>query len=163
MAEGNLIVVSQEPRGRRGEGVVDGALLPGICVQVKSGVEPDAGGRLTYEPYNAAVSGVPKEVIVLDMDDLQGKLATDAYVSGTRCKLYWPLPGDDLNMLIQDQSGTGATSDFAIGDPLMIEDGTGLLIDGTLGTLGYAQPFSVQETLTDLAADTLCHVKFTGQ
>lgn len=163
MALGNKIVLTPEPRGRRTEGIIEGALLPGTCVQVKAATEPDAGNRYTWVPYNRAGSGVPWLVAVLDFDQQQGKTADDAYTSGRRGFIYFPLPGDELNLLVQDQAGTGATSDFAIGDALMIEDGTGLLIDGNVGTAEYiSRPFVNMETYNDMSADTRLHVMFTG-
>lgn len=163
MALGNKIVISAEPRGRRTEGIIEGALLPGTVVQIKAATEPDAGNRYTWVPYDQSVDGAPGLIGVLDVDWLQGKKATDAYVSGKRGFIYFPLPGDELNMLVGDLAGTGATSDFAIGDPLMVDDGTGKLIDGNLGTSVYsARPFTVLETYNDMVGDTLLHVMFTG-
>lgn len=163
MALGNKIVLTPEPRGRRTEGIIEGALLPGIVVQIKAATEPDAGNRYTWVPYNQTGSGEPVLMAVLDFDWQQGKTADDAYVSGRRGFIYFPLPGDELNMLVQDIAGTAATSDFAIGDGLMVEDGTGLLIDADLGTAQYlSRPFMVAETYNDMSADTRLHVFFTG-
>lgn len=162
MALGNNIVLTPEPRGRRLEAVADVALLPGTCVQWKAGSSADAGNRKEVEPYDAAASGVPQQVMVVDADFQQGFTADDEIEAGKRVFLYVPLPGDELNMLVQDQAGTGATSDFSVGDPLKIEDGTGLLIDGALGTLGYSNPFTVQENYSDMSGDTRLHVMFTG-
>lgn len=159
-----MIVLTVEPRGRRIEGLISGALKPGICLQVVPGSTPDAGNRLTWQPYDKAGSGVPALIAVLDADWYQGKTANDAYVSGTRGFIYFPLNGDELNMLISDQSGTGATSDFSVGDPLKVEDATGKLIDGALGTspsLG-ANPFQVMENYNDMVGDTRLKVMFTG-
>lgn len=162
MALGNNIILTPEPRGRRFEAVLDSDMKPGTCVQFKAGEAEDGGGRLTVEPYNAAASGVPQQVMILDADFQQGKTADDTLLAGKRVFVYCPLPGDELNMLVQDQSGTGATSDYSIGDPLKIEDTTGLLIDGALGTLGYSNPFTVMENYADMSADTRLHVMFTG-
>ncbi len=163
MALGNKIVLTPEPRGRRIEYVISGNLLPGTVVQVQAGTARDAGNRLTVEAWNKVGTGKPGIIMVLDFDWQQGKLATEAYVSGKRGFVYFPLAGDELNMLINDVSGTGATSDFAIGDLLMVEDGTGQLIDALTGTAAaLSAPFEVQEVVTDLAADALTHVMFTG-
>lgn len=148
--------------GRRSEGIISGALLPGICVQVTT-AEPDAGNRFTWQVFDKSGTGAPGLVTVLDMDIQQGKLATDVYVTLKRGFIYFPLPGDQLNMLIHDISGTGATSDFSIGDPLTIEDGTGKLLDALTGTGPYlARPFQLMETIVDLAADYLAYCIFTG-
>lgn len=157
---GNEIVVSELARGRREEGIINGGLKPGTVIQVVSGSTLDAGNRLTWEAYNKTASGTPAKIAILDYNSDLGKTADDAIPTGTRGSIYYPMIGDDLNMLIQDQSGTGATSDFSVGDPLMVEDGTGLLIDGVLGT--NECPFECQENVTDMTADTRLHVKFTG-
>lgn len=163
MALGNEIVLTPEPRGRRIEGVIEGGLRPGVAVQVKAGSTPDAGNRLTWQAWDKAGTGVPGLVGILDYDYLQGKTADDAIPDGKRGFIYFPLPGDEINMLVQDQSGTDATSDFSVGDLMAIEDGTGLLIDGSVGTSTNASaPFQVMENYTDMAGDTRLHVMFTG-
>lgn len=163
MALGNKIVLTPEPRGRFIEYVVEGALYPGTIVQTKAATERDVGNRLTCQAYNKSGSGAPGLIGVLLEDIQQGKTVLDVYTTLKRGLVYFPLPGDELNCLIGDVSGTSATSDFAIGDRLMVQDGTGLLIDALSGTAAaLSAPFEVQETLTDLAANTLCHVMFTG-
>lgn len=163
MALGNKIVLTPEPRGRRIEYVISGNLLPGTIVQVKANTERDAGNRLTCEAFNKSGSGKPGLIGVLDYDEEQGKTATDAYTSGKRGTVYFPLPGDELNCLLHDVAGTGVTSDFQIGDSLMVQDGTGKLIDALVGTASaLSAPFELQETITDSTVDQLVHVMFTG-
>lgn len=163
MALGNKIVLTPEPRGRYKEYVISGNLLPGTIVQVKAATERDAGNALTVEAYNKSGTGKPGLIGVLDFDKQQGKTVTDAYVSGTRGLVYFPLSGDELNCIIADLAGTGATSDFSIGDTLAVQDGTGYLLDAIVGTaMGLSAPFELQETITDLTANYLAHVMFTG-
>lgn len=133
-------------------------------MQIKAATEPDAGGRFTWEVYDKSGSGAPGLIAVLDYDFAQGKTYNDAYEDGKRGFIYIPLPGDELNMLVADLSGTGATSDFAIGDLLIPQDGTGKLIDATVsGTASYtARPFQVLETYNDMAGDTWLRVMYTG-
>lgn len=163
MALGNEIILTPEPRGRRLEGVIEGGLKPGTVVQIKPGSVADAGNRETYQAWDTAGTGVPGLIAILDYDYLQGKTADDAIPDGKRGFVYYPLPGDELNMLVQDQSGTGATSDFAVGDLMAVEDGTGLLIDGSVGTSTNASaPFQVVENYSDMSGDTRLKVMFTG-
>lgn len=158
MAQGNEIVVSANARGRKKEGILNGALQPGVCVEVSAGVEP-VSGEHDWSVFNAAADGDQRLVTVLDRDHNQGKLATAAYVDNDRCFLYCPLPGDELNMLVANIAGTGDT--FAIGDILMIDDGTGKLI-ATTGS-PESESFIVMETIaTALTVDTLVHCMFTG-
>lgn len=164
MALGSEIILTPEPRGRRLEVFNNsgGDLLPGTCVMFEAAGVEDAGHRLPAVAYNTAQTGVPKPVWVVDNDWYQGKTADDVIPDGKRMFIYAPLNGDELNMLVNDQSGTGATSDFSVGDPLRIEDGTGLLVDGSLGTAGFSNPFEVMENYADMSADTRLHVQFTG-
>lgn len=157
MATGNEIIVSSEPRGRLTEGIIDGTPKPGTCMQVKAGV-PMVGGRFTYEAFNRDADGNLGTVWVLLPDHLQGKLTTDAYVSGARGFLYAPAHGEELNMLVANIAGTA--DDHAIGDQLMIDDGTGKLI-ATTGS-PESEPFRLLEAITDPTVDTLALCEYTG-
>lgn len=158
MAKGNNIVVSAEPRGRREECIVSGTPKPGTVMEIKAATEP-VGGRFTYQAYQDAVADGDQRLIgVLDMDSLQGRLATTAYADGERGFIYFPLPGEELNMLVANIAGTGDS--FAIGDIMIVDDGTGKLI-ATTGT-PESEPFIVMETVAALTADALVWCKFTG-
>lgn len=157
MATGRQIVIANDPRGRFIEGIIDGTPKPGTVMQIKASTEP-VNGRHTWEVYNQAADGNQALIAVLCEDILNGKTVSDAYVSGTRGRLYIPLPGDDLNMLLADVSGTA--DDHVIGEKLMVDDGTGKLI-ATTGT-PEAEPFVLMETVTDPTADTLAWCIFTG-
>lgn len=161
MAKGNEIIVSAEPMGRFLEGIVSGTPKPGTCMQIKAATEPK-GGRFTWEVFNADADGNQRLVAVLLPDALQGKTATDAYADGDRCFLYCPAAGEELNMLVTDVN-TGTSDAFAIGDLLIIDDGTGKLIDTTgspemesfICLETYADPTSTQ-------TDFLLHCMYTG-
>jgi hypothetical protein len=158
MALGNEIIVSANPKGVFLEGIIDGTPKPGTCMQIKAATEM-VTGRFTWEVFNQAADGSRSLVAVLLPNSLEGMLATEAYVTGTRGFLYCPAAGEELNMLIGDVAGTGATSDFAIGDRLMIDDTTGKLVDNSSGE---SVPFVLLETITDLAADYLAYCMYTG-
>lgn len=158
MAKGNEIIVSMEPRGVFHEGYVSGTPKPGTVMQVQAGTAMDGTGRFTWEAYNADADGNQRLIAVLLHDKLQGKLATDAYASGDRCRLYCPLPGEEINMLKGDVSGTA--DDFAVGDVLMVDDGTGKVI-ATTGS-PESEPFICLEAVTDPTADQLVWCMFTG-
>lgn len=157
--KGNEIIVSDTPRGVRHEGTIYGTPKPGTCMQIKAATEP-VNGRFTWEVYDRISDGIRALVAVLLPNDNEGMIATTAYVSGTRGFIYCPAPGEELNMLIGDISGTGGSSDFAIGDRLMIDDGTGKLVDA-LGNV-ESVPFILLETITDLTADYLAWCMYTG-
>jgi hypothetical protein len=155
MAKGNEIVVISNPKGMFLEGIVYGAPKPGTLMEVKAGVAPITG-RQTWQAYSGT-TGKPALVAVLMQDYLQGKLATDAYVSGSRCFLYCPIAGEELNVLVKDITGTG--DDVTIGEQFMIDSGTGKLVINSNGTM---VPFIALEAVTDPVADTLCWCMYTG-
>ena len=153
----NTIIVSNDPRGRFFEGIIDGTPKPGTVMQLKAAVEP-VNGKHTWEVFNGAADGEQTLIVVLLEDQLQGIGVGTAYVSGTLGRLYCPLPGDELLMLLLDVAGTGDTR--AIGDKYMVDDGTGKLVVTTGSP--EAEPFLLLETLSALTADALAHVMFTA-
>lgn len=157
MAKGTGIICSAPPRGRFIEGTVSGTPKPGTCMQVQAGTAM-TNGRFTYEVYTPSASGDPRPVIVLLDDPDQGFLATTAYVSGTRCFLYEPVNGDELNMLVKDVSGTG--DDHTIGERMQIDTGSGKLV--TQGTSASRAPFTLLEAATDPTADALLFCMYNG-
>lgn len=166
MARGTKVVVTGNPKGHREECTVVGTPKPGVVMNIVRSTSP-VGGRFSYEPYGAtAASGVQgvaadgnrAPICVLCEDDLQGGTYNTAYVTGTRGFLYYPVAGEELNMWIENQSGTA--DDFVIGDKLIVDDGTGKLLISA--STPEAEPFICLEAITDPTADTFAHVKFTG-
>lgn len=179
MASTSMIFLEgQGGRGKYREGLISGALKPGIVVQFKSAVEPVQGKTYTFEPYAPDKDGFRRPIIVLLEDWGQGKLPTVAYADGDRGFLYQPLAGDELNMLCASANGA-----LAIGDPMMVDTGTGKLLSATAFVADYAtpgldteaevivalnllknapqgHPFTVLATTADPAADTLVLCQF---
>lgn len=159
MARGNRIVVSPFPKGHEVEGTIDTGLTPkpGTVVQIKTSAGIDGNGRHTWELYNADADGAhPKGSIIILTERnlmLQGKTVSDAYAAGDRASGYVPLPGDELNLLIKNETGTA--DDHAFGEILIIDDTTGLFI-ATTGT-PEDEHAQLQEAITDPTADTLAH------
>jgi hypothetical protein len=91
-------------------------------------------------------------------DDLQGRTSSDAYAAGERCFLFTPRAGDELNLLVANLSGTA--DDHAVGEMLIVDDGTGLLI-ATTGT-PETEVAILLEAITDPTADTLAWCRWTG-
>ena len=150
--KGNEIIVNpgiNGPHGRIEPVIVDGTPKPGTCMQLKAAVAADQG-KFTFEVFNLAADGDPAPVVVLLADDMIGKLATDAYVTGTIGDVYWPCIGDELNMLVDASLGA-----IAIGDKFSIDDGTGKLIAGGAGAL----TFQALEAVADPAADVHVHCR----
>jgi hypothetical protein len=162
VANGNEIIVSVPHRGVFIEGIISGTDKPGTVMQIKAATEP-VGNRFTWEKYDRSWDAQTGLIAILLEDKLQGKLATDAYVTGTRCFLYCPAMGETLNVLLKDITGTASDQDYAIGDYLEVDDGTGKLQDASTGTTrNYSAPFVLLETITDLAADQLVWAMYTG-
>ncbi len=171
MALGNKIVIAGKggPKGTFIEGIVSGTPKPGTVMEIKWAVAAvgPSGTDFTWEPYGTTaadgIKGVGADgdrrlIAVLDIDKLQGKTATDAYVSGSRCFLYVPAAGELLNMLMLDISGTG--DDHALGDILMVNDGDGKLIETTGDP--ESEPFMCLEVATNPLADALLMCMYTG-
>jgi hypothetical protein len=121
-------------------------------------------GKLTWEVFNADADGNQRLIAVLLENWKLGKGPTDAYVSGEYCFLYCPIPGDELLMLVADISGTGTTGTEAkaVGDLLIVDDGTGKLID-TTGT-PESEPFILLEIQAEPigVGDVLLECMYTG-
>ena len=161
MAKGNEIIVSADPKGVFLEGTVYGTPKPGTVMKVRATAL--VGGRPVWEVYDTTGDGYPGIVAVLLADQLQGGLATDAYVTGAHCFIYCPIAGEELNMLVADVAGTGTSGSEAkaIGDILMIDDGTGKLVDDSSG---LRKPFILLEAQAEpVSADALLHCMYTGQ
>jgi hypothetical protein len=159
--KGNQIIVTGEPKGRFSMGYIASGETPkpGTIMQIQAATALKHGLH-TYEIYNAdADGGRPKgPIFVLDGDWMQGKSADDAYAAGDLARLYTPLPGDDLNLLLLNLSGTA--DDHALGEMLIIDDTTGKFI----ATTGSPETECAQllETVTDPEADTLAWCIWTG-
>lgn len=159
MALGNKILVNTEPKGRRQSCIISGTPKPGTHMEMVPATGPNGSGLYTYRTLTRA-DGAKGPLVVLLEDDEQGKTATDAYVSGTVGKLYWPLAGDELNLLKRDQPGTGTVGFDNVGDLLAIDGASGMLQAG--GSLA-SQPYQLLEDLTaDQSANSLVFVQCLG-
>lgn len=166
MAKGNgIIITPHDYRGRQIEGKIAAAQtpVPGTIVQIQASSIPSTtaqGGVYTLELYDADVDGGrPKgPFIVLDYDKLQGRLNSTAYAAGERAFGYVPLPGDELNLLVKNLSGTA--DDHTKGEIAIVNDTTGKLIVTTGSP--ECEPAMIMETITDPTADTLAWYIWTG-
>jgi hypothetical protein len=156
--KGNGILVTPQPRGVFVEGYVSGTPKPGTVMEKVPGTAADDTGRFTWRVYQPGTDGEQRPIAVLLEDRLQGKGATEAYVTGDRCRVYYPAMGEDLNMLKGDVAGTG--DDFTVGQILMVDTGTGKVI-GTTGS-PESESFQCNEAITDPTADTLVWCTYTG-
>lgn len=179
MAKGSKILITGEPRGFRDEGYITDTSKPGMCVEIVP-----AAALINGHPQwraRSQTAGAVGPIAVLLGDVLQGKLevgavgasvtsggstitglpgAGDAYVANTPCFIYWPLPGEELNMLVGDVAGTADT--FAIGDLYGVNNNGKLIKDSSYNDA----PFScIDSSATGVAAtaDAIVAFKFLGR
>lgn len=148
---GTKILMEEQPKGRQFQGIVSGTPYPGTCMEVYPAVEP-VGLNWKYrvfQPSSAGTDGMHRPIIVLLEKEDVGGAYNRAYVDGERGWFYMPAPGELLNMLVLDVSGTADT--HAIGDVMIVQNGTGKLIK-TWGTPG-SEPFVCMETAAAPTAD----------
>jgi hypothetical protein len=150
------------PQGKFMEGYIATGETPkpGTVMQVDPTVALK-GGRHTYKAYAPGVDGENPlgSIWVLREDQFNGdRDETTAYAAGDRCFLYSPLPGEELNMLVENLAGTN--DDHAAGEKLMVNHGTGKLIITTGSPEN--EHFVLLETITDPTADTLAWVQYAG-
>ena len=165
--KGVRIIVTSQPRGVYEDIVVTGTPTPGTCMEITPATEPIAG-VFNYSVYGTtaassgqyvAADGDKKAIAILLEDDAQAKIYSDAYVTGTRGRVYYPVMGEQFNMLLEDVSGTGDT--FVIGEELMVDNGTGKLL--TADDNAEAHPFTLLETVaTAPTGDHYRHCRFNG-
>lgn len=162
MAKGNRIVVSPNPHGHKVEGIIGAGLTPspGTILQIQAATAL-VGGRWTWEIYSPTGTDAAEPAgpfIVLCEDIPQGKTTTDAYAAGDRAFGYIPLPGDELNLLVKNLSGTA--DDHTKGEALMVDDASGKMIAYVEGS--KTKSAMLLETITDPVADTLSWCIWSG-
>lgn len=164
--KGVKIQVSSHPKGVREECKIVGTPKPGTVMELDDGVAA-IGNVFSWAAYgsdaasggnNVTADGDQKIIAILLEDWAQGKTYDDAYADGDRGYLYFPLPGETFNMIIQVQAGTGDA--FTIGQELMVDDGTGKLL--ACDSDAESHPFMCLETVSALSADAHTWVMFTG-
>lgn len=163
MARGKCIIVTapDHPKGVMMEGYIATGQTPkpGTIMQKDVSVAL-RGGRHTYTAYNRDADGDrPAGAFWVLLEDRFNAYRdeTSAYAAGDRCFLYCPLPGEELNLLLQNVAGTAT---IAAGTKLMVDDGTGTLI-ATTGA-PETEVALLLEAMTDIAADQLAWVEWSG-
>ena len=155
---GNAIIVSSNPKGQYDEGTIGEAnRSPGTIMQLKAAT-PFQGGRPVWVAAASGTDGKDVLYAVLLEDDQQGVTATGAgavYAINTHCRLYFPIKGEEMNILAGEVAGTG--NSFAIGDRLIVDAEDGILIPET-GTPQATFAVSMQ-ALPQVAGSTLLWVK----
>lgn len=156
--KGNQIIVSADPMGKFKEGTVSGTPKPGTIMSLQS--TAFTNGRPTWAAFNPGTGDASKGLMAVLLEDTeQGKGWDDAYVSGTRCRLYVPEVGEELNLRKADITGTGSpTEAIAIAAKLLVVDGTGKISPVAVGVLTtgvQSYPFQAMEAIVNASAPQL--------
>lgn len=166
MSKGNSVILTSPPKGNFQEGIITDTSIPGMVLEMKPTTLP-VGGRMSYRARSAA-AGSKGDILLLLNDGLQGKLAVgaatafgpggagDAYVANTRCFLYEPVMGEELNILIGSVAGTA--DDVAIGDLFGVNN------DGKwkANSAYTSAPMKANEVITDPTADYMLWATYLG-
>ena len=152
MAKGQDILLSTNPYGKFEECIISGTPYPGMCMELVPNTTP-IGGRQTFRA-RSQTAGAKGPVAVLLPDRDGGKTSTTQYASGDRGFLYWPVAGDELNMLLGDVAGT---ADKVTEGDLFGINNNGKLIANNSYT---STPFAARESLPALTADTLVYCQY---
>lgn len=153
MSRGNKIIVTADPKGRFVEGTIGDTSKPGACMQLQISPPQTANqvGRFTYVAAAPGTDGKQIEHLILLEDSPQGKTISDAYVSGTRCRMYIPLAGEEINILLGEVAGTG--NSYAIGDQVILDADGGIYVPYTGSPQETA--FQVMEVVTQVSGSNL--------
>ncbi len=159
MARGNRVVVNPDAKGAFEWGYLATAEKPGTIMQVDPTVALKAG-KNTWKVFTRDADGDrPRGPFAVLVEDLyKGQDATTAYPLGEIAKLYIPLPGDELNLLYKNVSGTA--DDVALGDILTVDTGTGK-VQVTSGS-PETEVACALEAITDPTADQLLWCRWSG-
>ena len=145
---GSRVLISENPRGRFLEGIVDGTPKPGTLMQVAA-TAVDGNGRHTWGVYDRDADGDnPAGPLAVLLERGEGYTYESAYTAGDVCFLYCPLPGDETNLLWAT-SGTSTGDSLTVAQIGMPEDGTGFILD-TTGV--ECEPVIAMEALSDTVA-----------
>ncbi len=163
MARGNAIIIASEPTGYFEELFMKSGqtIYPGMAVQIDYTVAM-VGGRHTAKIYDRAADGDRPIggyfIVTSHLQSMMGAPMTDRIPDGEKALCYIPKAGEEINLLIANLAGTA--DDHAIGEVLMVDDGTGKFIV----TTGSPQtnPATLQEAITDPTADQLAWCRWTG-
>lgn len=138
------------------EGIIGDTSYPGTIMEMTPGTAL-SNGRPTWR-HSSKTAGDMRGIVVLLEDNMQGFLPGTAYVAGKRGTLYWPEPGEELNLILGDVGGTAGA--VTIGDLFGVNNSGTLIADSTYTTA----PFQAMETLAALGGTPVEYlwVKYLG-
>ncbi len=157
MSRGNTVIINgPEAKGKFEEIILNDTSKPGTIMQIDTSVTKLKSGHWTWKAANTGTDGKAAQIAVLLEDKLQGFTFGQAGVAGTLRRIYYPLPGEDINCLLGEVAGTGNT--YAVGDRLILDAEDGILVPES----GSPQATIAVccEILTQVAGSALAWVKF---
>jgi hypothetical protein len=156
---GNNVVLTPKPLGRYWDGVANqSGMYPGTGLSVVPSGGIDAGKRLTWGPWSQS-TGAQGLIAIGDFNGNEGFPYNVAYPSGKRFPIYIPVCGDELNMLLAELAGTTGDPAITLGEILILQTGTGMLVPAATGTAGGTQhQFMAMEALTAALGQEWTHV-----
>ena len=163
MARGSRVVITSPPMGTFREFIVKTGqtFYPGMVVEIDAAVTL-VSGRHTARIFGQGADGEQPSgahwVVTEMLQGMTGGVMSQSIAAGERVMCYAPMPGDELNLLIANISGTA--DDHAKGEKLIVDTGTGKLI-ATTGT-PEREVAVLLETITDPTADTLAWCQWSG-
>lgn len=162
MARTNRIIITPD-KGYWFEGIVKTGetFSPGMVVQIDPTVSL-IGGHHTCKMFSRDADGDrPQGPHIIVCEDIHnGRTTSDTYAAGERFVGFIPQAGCELNILFNDVSGTGATSDISAGALFITDTGTGMVIN-TTGSPECEIAMAL-EAYADLTADQLVWSVWTG-
>ena len=161
--------LNNNPNGRFLEGILSDTSPLGVAMEVDPNFAPTADGKHHWRHYQPSADDDPRLMAILVPgfpSSLQGTPPIFpgpqvAGVAGTRCFLYCPLPGDEMNINVEGEVGTGSANAFTVGERLQPVHTSGKFKkEATSSALG---PFVVLEHIDEVPdTDTLVWCMFSG-
>lgn len=142
------IIVTPEPKGH----FIEKDAASGVTLKPGMAVRIDSDGN--YVAGTASAAGGKGLTLIVIEDALLGKDKDTAYEAAGRFRAYVPLPGDELQVLVNNDQDA-----VIIGDKLVSD--TAGQFDEAAGTEDMA-PFEAMEAPGTLTEDTLVLARFTG-
>lgn len=154
MARGNKILVGT-PRGKFFGGIMTDTSKPGTVMEMTTAAAQ--GGRDSWQASSKA-DGLKREIVILLDDPNQGFGTSVAAVAGTWRQLYQPYNGDELNLILEETTGTGVV--VSKGDLFGVNEVGKLEADSSF----TYTPFEALETkaAVPVSGDQLLFVRFRG-
>lgn len=153
----STILLEGNPKGRFEEGTIDDTSTPGTLMMINPGTT-DVSGRKHWIAAAPGTAG-KKILVTLLLDDIQqGMTYGTAYVAGSRCRLYNPIAGEEMNVIAG--VGSGTSNNFTVGQRFIIDTAFGVLIPET----GSPQDtiFECMQLLSGVVEDSLVWMKYLG-